>query len=409
MNSSSRIRKTLSCCFLAAVSAATAAAQNTYDLAEYSQVKSAAACVPSYSCSTDTATTDYYPTNAGGYRPAALGEHWFAYAGAGISSFIGSPTGCNDFFGREKFAVSVSLGKWLTPYLGLRATFDGFRFRDAQNEDYGYHALRGDILWNVSAYTRPDMTVMPRWDVIPFLGFGVVHNGHYSGSPFAVTPGIEFRHRITDRLYFGGRLSCSFTKTRFDGYGKSSGMNDKMLTATIGLSYTFGGNKWHRRHGGYAPSVYSGYDIRLPYSITRNDYSGLNSLRRRLGEGDGEAGQTVTDSVASHVIGVYFLFFRKGTARFTDSNQKMNVKYVSHLLRRHPDYKVIINGAADSRTGSSSTNRKLAIKRAKAIRSMMAGYGVDESRLKVTSRGGIDRYSPVSANRQTYIRVYRTE
>ena len=105
-----------------------------------------------------------------------MGANWFSSVRGGVLSFLGSPTGCNDFFGREKFHFNAAVGKWLTPYLGLRISLEGFKFKDSQNISRSYNNWHGDILWNVSSYLRPDLTTMPKWDVIPFIGFGVVKN-----------------------------------------------------------------------------------------------------------------------------------------------------------------------------------------------------------------------------------------
>lgn len=398
-----KLRKTMSACLLAALPAFTATAQETYELTEYSQVKGSTMCVPSYGPVADTLPPSVSIYGGSTYLLSRITDNWFVSAGAGISSFIGSPTGCNDFFGREKFALSLSLGKWLSPYVGLRASFDGFRFRDSQNEDYGYRSLRGDILWNVSAYTRPDMSTLPRWDVIPFVGFGAVRNSHFGNKPFALTPGIDVRYRLMSRMYLSGRVSLTMTRTRFDGYGDKGGLRDKMLTATLGLTYNLGGNRWKLRHADGIAAAYRDYDIRLPYTIHRNDYSGLNSLRKRLG-----SGETSSDSVStsSHAVGLYYFFFKKGTTKFTDASQRHNINAVCYFMKKYPDYKAVVNGAADSRTGSRSVNRSLSYRRAKAVKAMLVTKGISPARISVLSRGGIDRYSPNTANRQTYVRIY---
>ena len=405
----SRIRIALSCCLLVSVSAGHMQAQDTYDHAEYSQVKNSTVCVPSYTSYAPDSTVSADGIIRSGYKPSGIGDNWFASAGIGISSFIGSPTGCNDFFGREKFAVSLSAGKWLSPYLGVRASYDGFRFRDSQNEDYGYWGLRGDLMWNVSAYLRPDMTTMPKWDVIPFVGFGAVRNAHYGNKPFAVTPGVDVRYRIGSRLYLTGRLSMAFTKTRFDGYGDDSGMKDKMLTATLGLTVNIGGNKWYRRHTERNVATKSGYDIKVPYTVTRNEYSGLNSLRKRLGEGGSENMESTSAPASATAIGLHYFFFKKGTTKFTDSNQNVNIGSVVYFMKKNPSYKAFIAGAADSKTGTKKGNRRLAIRRAKAVRAMLIRRGISADRITVKGRGGINKYSPNPANRQTYVRIYTEE
>lgn len=53
-------------------------------------------------------------------------DNWFISVSGGASSFIGSPLGCDDLFGRIKPALQISLGKWHTPSVGNRLVFQGF-------------------------------------------------------------------------------------------------------------------------------------------------------------------------------------------------------------------------------------------------------------------------------------------
>ena len=55
-------------------------------------------------------------------------DNWFVSVSGGASSFIGSPLGCADLFGRIKPALQMSLGKWHTPSVGNRLVFQGFEW-----------------------------------------------------------------------------------------------------------------------------------------------------------------------------------------------------------------------------------------------------------------------------------------
>ena len=55
-------------------------------------------------------------------------DNWFVSVSGGVSSFIGSPLGCADLFGRIKPALQISLGKWHTPSVGNRLVFQGFEW-----------------------------------------------------------------------------------------------------------------------------------------------------------------------------------------------------------------------------------------------------------------------------------------
>ena len=56
--------------------------------------------------------------------------HWFLSAGAGVNMFAGNPLGCGDMFDRMKPSFTFAVGKWFTPSIGGRITFNGFQMND---------------------------------------------------------------------------------------------------------------------------------------------------------------------------------------------------------------------------------------------------------------------------------------
>lgn len=260
--------------------------------------------------------------------------NWFVNMSGGVSAFVGSPLGCGDIFDRTKPALSVSVGKWFTPAIGVRAAFQGLQFKDALFESRNFQHLHADLMWNVLAgisYSKDDF----RWDLVPYVGLGILHNDELDRQPFAVSYGVQGRYRLTDRLHLTAELGCATTFKDFDGMGAGNKWGDRMLSLTAGLSYTIGKKGWKRivdaspyierneRLTGYAHSLRdendrfrqrNGMNARIIAELEKilkleglldkyadmlslmkdsngeemtggypkNDYSGLNSLRARL-------------------------------------------------------------------------------------------------------------------------------
>lgn len=61
-------------------------------------------------------------------------DNWFLSVSSGTSAFLGSPLGCEDLFGRMKPILAVAAGKWFTPAIGGRLSYQGFRFKDSRLE-----------------------------------------------------------------------------------------------------------------------------------------------------------------------------------------------------------------------------------------------------------------------------------
>lgn len=172
-------------------------------------------------------------------------DNWFLSIAGGTSAFLGSPLGCEDLFGRMKPALAVSVGKWLTPSIGGRIAYQGFKFRDSDLKTQAYQFCHADLLWNVLAGL--DKGNKPcRWSLIPYAGAGIIHhegNGHH---PFALSYGIQGRYRLTDRFHLLAELSGSTTFKDFDGYGASNQFGDNLVGLTAGLSFTIGKTGWRK-------------------------------------------------------------------------------------------------------------------------------------------------------------------
>ena len=423
-------------------------------------------------------------------------RNWFLEVKGGTSAFLGSPVGCGDLFDRLTPALQVGVGKWFTPAVGGRIEFQGCQFKNAEFATMKYQFIHADFMYNLTAFIRQNELGLSRWDVIPFLGIGMVHNsdwssGNRSGTnhPFAFAYGLEARYRITNRLHLLAELSGMTTMKNFDAIGSSSRFGDNMLTLSAGLSVTIGKvghkriidakpymsqNEWlldyanglSSRNRYLTKRVHEDEQCMAEYRkileieglldlykdrltdkghtkikslYPKNDYSGLNSLRARLANRgwDGNPntmpramqkrnGMEDTDDIYSldslfnnsgvtdnaylsamlngqEYIGapIYF-FFHLGTDVLTEKNQVMNLDEIARVANKH-GLQVKVIGAADSATGTESINDNLSRQRAEYIRRLLLDRGVDDSRVYTIYAGGIDKYSPAEANRNTCV------
>ena len=113
---------------------------------------------------------------------ANWGRNWFIEVKGGASAFLGSPIGCGDVFDRVKPALQVGLGKWFTPAIGGRIGFQGLSFKNAEFKSMKYQFIHADFMYNLASGIRCNENGIPLWDVIPYLGVGMIHNSDWSGS-----------------------------------------------------------------------------------------------------------------------------------------------------------------------------------------------------------------------------------
>ena len=272
---------------------------------------------------------------------ANWGKNWFIEIKGGASAFLGTPIGCGDVFDRLSPALQVGLGKWFTPAVGGRVAYQGLSFKNGEFKSMDYHFIHADFLYNLTSGINCNDIGLSRWDVIPYLGVGMIYNpdwssacmcpGHASGShPFAFSYGLECRYRLNDRMHLVAELSGMTTAKNFDAVGSSSKFGDNMLTLSAGLSFTLGkagykrivdakpyiaqnewllsyaeslgnNNRMLRKSNMENEKILAEYQKILEMEglldlygnkfnnkdkskalFPRNDYSGLNSLRARL-------------------------------------------------------------------------------------------------------------------------------
>ena len=363
------------------------------------------------------------------------GSNWFLSVKGGVSAFVGKPVGHGDLFDREKPLLNVSVGKWFTPYVGGRLAFQGLQLKDANMVACNYQNLHVDFLYNLTGHSDG----MQKWDIIPYAGCGLIHNSHNGQKPFAISYGLIGRYRLNDRLHLSGEIGNTTTWQNFDGQGASDKLGDHLLQASIGLSVTIGKvgwkkarvhevdlnqvnryyDSWQNQNKGTVPSVQS------TAAHERNNYSGLNSLRKRLAnkDWDGISDTINVDSLADsttiaankylHILKsgkkyigapIYF-FFKIGTHELTENAQFINIKEVSEVIKKYGLQARII-GAADSETGTPEINERLSVERADYIAGLLKAHGVDETHIQKKHRGGIDSYEPLNGNRNTCVVLY---
>ena len=100
-----------------------------------------------------------------------------------------------------------------------------------------------------------------------------------------------------------------------------------------------------------------------------------------------------------------YVFFKIGTTQLTDPAQMINIDAIAALAKQW-HLKVRVTGAADSATGTSDGNSALSEARAEYIKGILVQSGIGEGMIQILSEGGVNEYTPVSANRNCRIEVF---
>lgn len=268
--------------------------------------------------------------------PSAWSSNWFVGVSGGTSAFVGKPHGKGNLFDRMKPSLAIEAGKWFTPEIGGRLSFQGFQFKDASKNVRDYKMVHADFLWNVTNSFAKDHATTQRWGFIPYAGCGIIHNEDNGKSSFVINYGVIGQYHLTKRLAVNMELGGATTFRDYDGVGASNKFGDNLFTLSVGLTFNIGKvgwkkvvdatpyinqNKWladytndllvriqklSKAHAEDAnviaemrkileiEGLLKAYADRLTYYADsteyriypKNDYSGLNSLRARLAHKD---------------------------------------------------------------------------------------------------------------------------
>ena len=178
--------------------------------------------------------------------PSAWSSNWFVGVSGGTSAFVGKPHGKGNLFDRMKPSLAIEAGKWFTPEIGGRFSFQGFQFKDACKNVRDYKMVHADFLWNVTNSFVKDHATTQRWGFIPYAGCGIIHNEDNGKSPFVINYGVIGQYRLTKRLAVNMELGGATTFRDFDGVGASNKFGDNLFILSAGLTFNIGKVGWKK-------------------------------------------------------------------------------------------------------------------------------------------------------------------
>lgn len=352
-------------------------------------------------------------------------RNWYVSVSAGTSAFAGTPLGCEDIFGRMQPALQVSAGKWFTPSIGVRASYQGFgmKFVDSDITKQRYHVAHVDLLWNVGMNPSDELG-LHRWTVAPYIGGGIIKHEQNGKHPFTINYGVMAAYRLGHRVVVNMELAGLNTFQDFDGHGSSNKFGDRLFTLSAGLTVNIGKVGWKRAVDAYPYRQQNEYLMETINDLLRQrglqgssdnnsllskqgEYSGLASLRARLAHKnwngkDSIAGQS---SEGRKLIGVpFYFFFRINTCTLTDESQLQNLINLAKVAKAY-NLNVYVDGAADAATGTVPINEKLSEQRARYIARMLREQGIAEDDIHITAKGGINKFAPIQRNRHTRVMI----
>jgi outer membrane protein OmpA-like peptidoglycan-associated protein len=346
-------------------------------------------------------------------------SNWFVQAGVDVnvtSSYGWGSLLTKDWHDGRSYGFDLALGKWFTPGIGtrLKLNWENGAFAHAfRNTDHvfetpdfhkgGFAAVYFDTEFNLSnifcGYNSSRV-----WNLTFFPRMGIIRNFDRNSYAPALGVGFESAWKISDRVGVYMDVTYSFTSQDFIPYydQEAAALQANNLAAVdLGLTFNLGKTGWSK-----AVSL-EDYE-----ALSAEACSKLAALRSQLKSEQDENARLRAElakwanhkcPVASNVgSAATSVFFNINSSKMNSKKDLINLEAVA-AAAKNTGAKVVVTGAADSKTGSSAYNQKLSEARAQAGADELVNLGVDRAKIEVKGVGGVNDVAPFNLNRRAII------
>ena len=342
-------------------------------------------------------------------------SNWFIQVGADWNAWYSSEEhGLN--LNRSPFkkfrsnpGVSVALGKWFTPGIGLRTKLQGIwgkTVTDANN--YGNHnsywVLNEHVLFNVSNMLcgyNPNRV----WNFIPFIGGGIGRTMTHNLYATDLSAGILNEFRVCKKVAINFELGWNRLESDIDGIEKTNAhrgwdSHDNNLYAEVGLTFNLGKATWEKTPDVDAIKALSQSQIDA-LNAQLNDANAENArLKEMLANQKPAEDRTVKEFVTTPIS----VFFNLDKSVIASQKDLVNVRALAQYAKEN-NSNLLVTGYADSATGTPKHNQGLSERRANTLADEMVKMGISRDNIKTVGKGGVDDLSPISFNRRATVQV----
>lgn len=377
----------------------------------------------------DNSTFEAVPTSKYSVATNSFWSNWFLQVGFTWNAFYdnaevgdGYKWSKRPWKGfRSAPGMTIALGKWFTPGLGLRTKLDGFwgktvapeylnGGKEPNNNQFKYWMLNEQAIFNLSnlfcGYKENRI-----WNISVYAGSGIARNMSDNKYSMILSGGLLNTFRINKtmsafvdvQLAYGGDVINDLTGASSGEHSSRLKNHDLVVSPQIGLSFNLGKNRFKP-----VPDV---------DAILAQHKAQMDDMNARLKNAEDEnaklkdelnnrpAEQPAQETTSEVSGAAYSVFFNINSARLNSHKDILNLQSVADFAKANNDVQVICDGYADSKTGSASYNQKLSQKRAQAVANKLIEMGVPSSQISVNGLGGVKDVTPFKYNRRVIVRV----
>ena len=338
----------------------------------------------------------------GPYETNRFFDNMFIGIGGGVNLYHGENDSYGKFGDRLAPAIDVSLGKWLTPSVGLRVQYSGFEAKgwtdlaggyykgtaDVKgmfSEKFNVHHLHGDVMWNISNAIGGYKETRT-WSFVPFAGAGWARSSgnDLHNNQFAFTVGLQNVIRLGKVVDLTLEARHMFVNESFDMVARGS-KSEGMTSVTAGLSFNLGAKRFKR--------------VSTPAPAPAADYSSYQNRIKALEDSNKSLNDEVTDlrnrkpatvTVENKLVAAspVALFFDLNKAVLGEKELANLDFYVQNAIKLDNAKTFTLIGGADKATGTEQVNQRLSEQRMQYVYDLLVNkYNIPASRLVKKAEG----------------------
>lgn len=364
-------------------------------------------------------TTEIAPVDKYSVATNRFWSNWFVTAGGDyVSSYSDQELGLglskNPFKSfRRSWNGDITLGKWFTPVLGVRAKTQMMQLQcvdGRENPSFDMVNVNAQLLVNVRNLFwgyQPDRI----WNISLYAGTGFYRNLDEKNTSYMYTAGMLNTFNVTKRLFINLDIYGNVAVTDLDrGVAHANtpdakgflGDKDRQLGVSLGLGVNLGKVGWSKTPDLEAINAMHKAQTDALNASLAEQQSENDKLKGLLAKRPETSTSTVTKEVA--VTTPVSVFFNLNSSRIASKKDLVNVQALVDQLNGG---KVEVYGYADSKTGSADYNKQLSERRAEAVAKELKKMGLKDEQIIIKPMGGVNELTPASYNRRVIVKVVK--
>lgn len=356
------------------------------------------------------------PTEQYSVATNSFWSNWFIQVGVDWNAFYGDQEHGNGYSAapwksfRSNPGVSVAIGKWFTPGIGLRTKVQGIWGKtvgldDNDHNSNKYWMVNEQVMLNLSnlfcGYSETRV-----WNVIPFFGAGIGRNMTFNRYAMGLSAGVQSSWKLSKKVRIYAEAGLNSMTGAFDGFdverGRGWDTQDNNIYAEVGLTFNLGSATWKPVPD--IDAIMTQHQAELDaLNAKLNDANAENARLKELlaNQKPVEEGPNVAAELAKIPVSV---FFNINKSEIANEKDLVNVKALADYAKAN-DMNMVVTGYADSETGSAEFNQKLSEERANTVANELQNMGVSASKITAKGNGGVADLTPVANNRRATVQI----